>query len=85
LCLFTRVLCLCLAPFPWGKCKVSDPSAGCHCQPVVMVCCLFLNAIEPSDCGCPGSEPCSLLPLLLPEFRQWPITHLLVALLLCVY
>jgi hypothetical protein len=68
--LFTRGLCLCLAPFPWekGKGKVSDLSAGC--QHVVVVCCLFLNAAEPSDCGCPGTEPCSLPPLLLLYFRQ---------------
>jgi hypothetical protein len=57
-------------PFLGGKAKVSDLSAGCHGQHVVMVCCLFLNAAEPFDSGCPGSEPCSFLPLLLPYFRQ---------------
>jgi hypothetical protein len=41
-----------------------------------MVHCLFLNAAEPSDCGCPGSEPCSLPPSVLPYFRQWPSSHL---------
>jgi hypothetical protein len=74
LCLFTRVLCLCLAPFPWSKGKVSDLAASCHCHHVVMVCCLFLNTAEPSDCVCPGTEYYSLLPSLLPYFKQWPIT-----------
>jgi hypothetical protein len=85
LCLFIRSLSLCLIPFPWGKNKVSDPSAGCCYQSVVMVRCLFLNAAESSDSGCPVSEPCSLLPSLLPYFWQWPITHLLAALLPFVY
>jgi hypothetical protein len=62
-------------PFPQGKGKVSDPSAGCHCQCIVMVHCLFLNAAEPSDSGCPGSEPCSLPPLLLPTCWR-PSCHL---------
>jgi hypothetical protein len=53
------------------------------------VCCdgsLFVpHTAVPSDCGCPGSEPYSLLPLLLLYFRQWPITSLLVDVLLFVY
>jgi hypothetical protein len=79
LSLFTRGLCLCLTPFPWGKGKVSDPSAGCHYQHVVMISCLFLNVAELFNCGCPGTEPCSLLPLLLPYFRptcSQPSCHL---------
>jgi hypothetical protein len=76
LCACLLGVCVCLTLFLWGKGKFSDQSAGCHCQHAVMDCCLFLNAAEPSDCGCPGSEPCSLPPSVLPYFRQWPSSHL---------
>jgi hypothetical protein len=57
-------------PFPGAR------ASSAICQLVVMACCLFLNAAELSDSGCPESEPCSLLPLLLSYFRQHPVTCL---------
>jgi hypothetical protein len=84
LCLFTMGLCLCLTPFPWDKGKVSDPSASCCCQHIVIVHCLFFNAAEPFDSGCSGSELCSLLTSFLPYFRQLPITCLLAAPAICL-
>jgi hypothetical protein len=85
LCAYLLEACVFASPpFP-GEGKVSDPPADYHYQHVVMVCYLFLNAEELSDCGCPGTEPCSLLPLLLPYCRQQPITLLLSALLPFVY
>jgi hypothetical protein len=84
-------LCACLL----GACIFASTSfSGSRARSVIhqpaaaAACCdgsLFLHATEPSDCGCLGTESCSLPPSLPPYFRQWPITHLLLAFLPIVY
>jgi hypothetical protein len=72
LCLFTGVLFVFLAPFHWGK--VSDLPTG----PLLSVCCvhcLFFSFVEPFDFWC-----CFVV-CYLSYFRQWLITHLLLAFL----
>jgi hypothetical protein len=79
-CLFTGGLFLCLTPFLWGK--VSDVSAS----PLLSGCCdgslfvfqfcraIWLWVLHTGS----GDELCSQLPAY---FRQWLITHLLLAFL----
>jgi hypothetical protein len=72
-------------PFPGAMARSVIHQPAANYQHVVMVHCLFLHAAEPSDYGCPGTGPWSLLSSLLPYFRQWPITCPLSALLPFLY
>jgi hypothetical protein len=73
LCWLTGGLCLCLAPFLWGK--VSDLSASPLLSAFMMVCWLFFSFAVLFDFGyCSLDQEMSFVDRYLPCFRQQIIT-----------
>jgi hypothetical protein len=66
----------CLLSLGQGQCSISSPC----CQCVMMVCCLFFNFVGQFDFGCCSlAQKMSSVISYLPLFREWLITHLLLA------